>query len=174
MAEWRNGKMAEWQNGGMKKWRNGEMAEWRNGGMAEWRNGGMAEWRNGRMAEWHNVRYKIVRNQDTESTQMPPWQSPSWLVLSNNSMIPELYLMSIPVLDRKSAPKMTFYLHCPSKTNAFCFSTTQFLSNSGSLIFLVNTIYFCRTLSGECVDLALISYCAWFTMSREKFATDQG
>jgi hypothetical protein len=25
------------------------------------------------MAEWHNVRYKIVRNQDTESTQMPPW-----------------------------------------------------------------------------------------------------
>jgi hypothetical protein len=32
------------------------------------------------MAEWHNVRYKIVWNQDTESTQMPPWQSPSWLV----------------------------------------------------------------------------------------------
>jgi hypothetical protein len=33
------------------------------------------------MAEWHNVRCKIVWNQDTKSTQMPPWQSPSWLVL---------------------------------------------------------------------------------------------
>jgi hypothetical protein len=32
------------------------------------------------MAEWHNVRYEIVQNQDTESTQMPPWQSPSRLV----------------------------------------------------------------------------------------------
>jgi hypothetical protein len=63
---------AECQNGGM--------AEWRNGGMTEWWNGGMAEWRNGGMAEWHNVRYEIVRNQDTESTQMPPWQSPSRLV----------------------------------------------------------------------------------------------
>jgi hypothetical protein len=49
--------------------------------MAEWRNGGMAEWRNGGMAEWHNVRYEIVRNQDTESILMPPWRSPSWLVL---------------------------------------------------------------------------------------------
>ncbi len=49
--------------------------------MAEWRNGGMAEWRNGGMAEWHNVWYEIVWNQDTESTQMPPWRSPSWLVL---------------------------------------------------------------------------------------------
>ncbi len=58
------------------------MTEWRNGGMAEWRNGGMVEWQNGRMAEWHNVWYKIVRNQDTESTQMPPWKSPSWLVPS--------------------------------------------------------------------------------------------
>jgi hypothetical protein len=57
------------------------MVEWWNGGMAEWRNGGMAEWRNGRMAEWHNVRYEIVRNQNTESTQMPPWHGPSWLVL---------------------------------------------------------------------------------------------
>jgi hypothetical protein len=57
------------------------MAEWRNGRMAEWRNGGMAEWRNGGMAEWHNVWYEIVRNQDTESTQMPPWQSPTQLVL---------------------------------------------------------------------------------------------
>ncbi len=75
--------MAEWRNGGMVEWRNGGMAEWRNGGMAEWRNGGMVEWRNGRIAEWHNVRYKIVRNQDTESTQMPPWQSPSWLVYNN-------------------------------------------------------------------------------------------
>ncbi len=40
----------------------------------------MAEWQNGGMAEWHNVQYKIVQNQDTESTQMPPWQSPSRLV----------------------------------------------------------------------------------------------
>ncbi len=60
------------------------MAEWQNGGMVEWKNGGMAEWRNGGMAEWHNVRYKIVWNQDTESTQMPPWQSPSWLVHLND------------------------------------------------------------------------------------------
>ncbi len=61
------------------------MAEWWNGGMAEWRrlNGGMVEWQNGGMAEWHNVRYKIVRNQDMESTQMPPWQSPSRLVTKN-------------------------------------------------------------------------------------------
>ncbi len=48
----------------------------------------------------------------------------------------------MPVLDRKSAPKITSYLHCPSKTNAFCSSTTQFLSNSGSLIFLMTTISF--------------------------------
>jgi hypothetical protein len=54
------------------------MAEWQNGEMVEY--GGMAEWRNGRMAEWHNVQYEIVRDQDMESTQMPPWQSPSCLV----------------------------------------------------------------------------------------------
>jgi hypothetical protein len=64
----------------MAEWRNGGMAEWRNGGKVEWRNGGMAELQNGGMAEWHNVRYKIIWNQDTESTQMPPWQSPSRLV----------------------------------------------------------------------------------------------
>ncbi len=57
-------------------------------------------------------------------------------------MIPELYLMSMPVLDKKSAPKMTSYLHCPSKTYAFCSSTTQFLSKSGSLIFLMTTVSF--------------------------------
>ncbi len=74
MVEWRNGGMAEWWNGGMTEWRNDGMAECRNGGMVEWRNGGMAECG---MAEWHNVRYEIVRNQDTESTQMPPWRSPS-------------------------------------------------------------------------------------------------
>ncbi len=79
-AKWRNGGMAEWRNGGMAEWWNGGMTEWRNGGMVEWQNGGMAEWRNGRMAEWHNVGYEIVWNQDTESTQMPPWRSPSWLV----------------------------------------------------------------------------------------------
>jgi hypothetical protein len=62
------------------KWWNGGMAEWWNGGMTEWRNGGMAEWRHGGMAEWHNVQSEIVWNQDTESTQMPPWQSPSQLV----------------------------------------------------------------------------------------------
>ncbi len=56
------------------------MAEWQNGGMAEWQNGRMAKWQNGRMAKWHNVWYKIVWNQDTESAQMPPWQSPSRLV----------------------------------------------------------------------------------------------
>jgi hypothetical protein len=72
--------MAEWRNGGMME---GGMAEWLNGGMAEWRNGGMAEWRNGGMAEWHNVWYKIVQNQDMESTQMPPWRSPSRLVIVN-------------------------------------------------------------------------------------------
>jgi hypothetical protein len=48
--------------------------------MAEWWNGGMVEWQNGRIAEWHNVQYEMVGNQDTESTQMPLWQSPSWLV----------------------------------------------------------------------------------------------
>jgi hypothetical protein len=84
MAEWRNGGMAEWRNGGMTEWRNGRMAKWWDGEMVEWWNGGMAEWRNGGMAEWHNVRYKIVRYQDTESTQMPPWGSPSWLVYCNN------------------------------------------------------------------------------------------
>jgi hypothetical protein len=72
---------AEWQNGGMAEWQNGGMAEWRNDGMAERQNGGMAEWRNGRMAEWHNVWYKIVQNQDMESTQMPLWQSLSRLVV---------------------------------------------------------------------------------------------
>ncbi len=73
--------MVEWWNGGMVEWQNDGMAEWRNGGMVEWRNGEMSEWRNGGMAEWHNVRYKIVWNQDTESTQMPPWRSPSRLVM---------------------------------------------------------------------------------------------
>ncbi len=48
--------------------------------MEEWQNCGMAEWRNGGMAEWHNVGYEIVRNQDTESAQMPPWGSLSRLV----------------------------------------------------------------------------------------------
>jgi hypothetical protein len=72
--------MAEWQNGRMAEWRNDRMAEWWNSGMAEWQNGGMVEWRNGGMAEWH-VQYKIVRNKDTENTQMPPWQSPSRLVI---------------------------------------------------------------------------------------------
>ncbi len=42
------------------------------------------------MAEWHNVWYKIVRNQDAESTQMPPWQSPSWLVTYNNKVVTSL------------------------------------------------------------------------------------
>ncbi len=66
----------------MVEWRNGGMAEWHNGGMAEWWTGGMVEQQNGGMTEWHNVWYKTVRNQDTESTQMPPWRSPSQLVLS--------------------------------------------------------------------------------------------
>jgi hypothetical protein len=39
-------------------------------------------------------------------------------------------------------PKMTLYLHCPSKTNAFYSFTTQFVSNSGSLTFLMTTICF--------------------------------
>ncbi len=51
----------------------------------------MVEKRNGGMAEWHNVRYKIVQNQDTESTQMPPWQSPSWLVNNNNKVVRSLW-----------------------------------------------------------------------------------
>ncbi len=80
MAEWWNGRMAEWQTDGIAEWRNGRMAEWQNGGIAEWQNGGVVEWRNGGIAEWHSVRYEIVRNQDTESTQMPPWRSPSRLV----------------------------------------------------------------------------------------------
>ncbi len=65
------------------------MAEWRNGGMVERWNGGMVEWWNGRMAEWHNVQYEIVRNQDMESTQMTPWQSPSWLVGMKDSLYGE-------------------------------------------------------------------------------------
>jgi hypothetical protein len=64
--------------------------------------------------------------------------------------------MSIPVLDRKSVPKMTLYLHCPSKTNAFCSSTTQFLSNSGSLIFLMTTICF--------AELILVSVWIWHSL----------
>ncbi len=80
-VEWRNGGMAEWQNGGMAEWWNGGMAEWRNCRMVEWRNGGMVEWRNGGMTEWHNVQHKIVWSQDTESTQMLPWRSPSRLVV---------------------------------------------------------------------------------------------
>ncbi len=59
---------------------------------------------------------------------------------SNHYMIPMLYLMSIPILDRKSAPNMTSYLHCPSKTNALCSSTTQFLLSSGSLTCLMTSI----------------------------------
>jgi hypothetical protein len=87
MAEWRNGGMAEWWNGGMAEWQNGGMAEWRNGGMVEWQSGRMAEWQNGGMAEWHNVRYKIEWNQDRESTKMPPWRSPSWLVQGKVSLV---------------------------------------------------------------------------------------
>ncbi len=90
MVEWWNGGMAQWQNGRMAEWWNGRMVEWWNGGMAEWQNGKMAEWRNGRMADWHNVWYEIVLNQDTESTQMPPWQSPSRLVGYNTIQLQRL------------------------------------------------------------------------------------
>jgi hypothetical protein len=71
-------------------------------------------------------------------------------------MIPELYLMSIPVLDRKSAPKMTSYLHCLSKTHAFCSSTTQFLSNSGSLTFLMTVICFAEQVLASVWILCLL------------------
>jgi hypothetical protein len=61
----------------------------------------MAEWRNGGMAEWHNVRYEIVRNQDTECTQMLPWQSPSGLVNSKQTLLVGHFLW-----DMRSHPKM--------------------------------------------------------------------
>ncbi len=60
--------------------------------------------------------------------------------LSNHSMIPMLYFVLIPILDRKSVPKMTSYLHHPSKTSAFCCSTTWFLPSSGNLTCLMITI----------------------------------
>jgi hypothetical protein len=87
------------------------MAEWRNGGMAEWRNGRMAEWWNGGMAEWHNVRYKIVRNEDTESTQMPPWQSPFQLVLGRKVLLSssqKVDIIFVIVLDGTLASYRTF------------------------------------------------------------------
>jgi hypothetical protein len=64
--------------------------------------------------------------------------------------------MSIPVLDRNCAPKMTSYLHCPSKTYAFCSSTTQFLSNSGSLTFLMTTICFVEQIPASVWILRLL------------------
>ncbi len=103
MAEWRNGGMAEWRNGGMVEWQNSRMTEWQNGRLAEWRNGGMVEWWNGGMAEWHNVRYKIVQNQDTESTQMPLWRSPSWLVSKTDSY-------SVSLIERRTASKCVYFV----------------------------------------------------------------
>jgi hypothetical protein len=91
----------------MAEWPNGEMAEWQNGGMMELRNGGMAEWWNGRMAEWHNVWYEIVRNQDTESTQMPPWQSPSWLV---TKLMIKRCLLSLPTYLPTYLPTICMYV----------------------------------------------------------------
>jgi hypothetical protein len=110
-VEWRNGGMAEWRNGGMAEWRNGGMAEWRNGGMAEWRNGGMAERQTGGMAEWHNVRYEKVWNQDTESTKMPPWRSPSRLVINLNNTIPH----SVRLVDpRQCLNFLVLNVHIPA------------------------------------------------------------
>jgi hypothetical protein len=87
MAKWWNGGVAERQNGRMTEWQNGGTAEWQNGRMAEWQNGRMAEWQNGRMAEWQNVWYKIVWNQDTVTTQKPPWRSPYWLVYKKLNVV---------------------------------------------------------------------------------------
>ncbi len=53
--------------------------------------------------------------------------------VSNHSMVPVLYLISMPDFGKKLAPRMTFYLQPLLKTNASCCSTTRFLSSSGNL-----------------------------------------
>ncbi len=55
-------------------------------------------------------------------------------------MVPELYLMSMPVFVRKSASNIRSYLISPSNTNALCWLTTLFLSSSGSHIARRTTI----------------------------------
>jgi hypothetical protein len=104
--------------------------EWWNGGMVEWGNGGMAEWRNGGMAEWHNVGYEIVWNQDRESTQMPPWQSPSRLVLRQGRKVPPAHAQRVwlPVQNYKRSqilcgpniPRHTVPMYIYSKFYVIC------------------------------------------------------
>jgi hypothetical protein len=63
-------------------------------------------------------------------------------LLLNHSMVPELYLMSMPLFVRKSAPSIKSYLILPSNTSAVCCSITRFLSNSGNRIAQRMTILF--------------------------------
>jgi hypothetical protein len=71
--------------------------------------------------------------------------------LSNHYIVPVLYFTSIPVLLRKSAPKITSYLQeSASNMSAYCWSTLQFLSSSGSLR-LRNT-----TISDEVLEPASV------------------
>ncbi len=62
--------------------------------------------------------------------------------LSNHSMVPELYLISMPLYVRKLAPNIRSYLILPSNTSALCCSITRFLSSSGNRIAWRMTILF--------------------------------
>jgi len=50
-----------------EEWKHGRMEEWKHGRMEEWKHGRMEEWKTGRMEEW--------KNGNTQSSNLPPFQS---------------------------------------------------------------------------------------------------
>ena len=68
----------------------------------------------------------------------------------------------MPVLQRKSAPRMTSYLHLPLNTRALFSSTHRFLSNSGKRISRR-----CTTSSTEKSPPKVVTLLLRFSFSRE-------
>ncbi len=64
-----------------------------------------------------------------------------WELIPNHSMVPVLYLTSMPVFVKNSAPRRTSYFQVSDwNMSAFCWLTFLFLSNSGSLRLCTITI----------------------------------
>jgi hypothetical protein len=75
------------------------------------------------------------------TTDISCYRSLSGNSFSNHSMVFVLYLTSIPVLVKKSAPNITSYLQfSDSNMRALCCSIFLFLSSSGNLRLCMTTI----------------------------------
>ncbi len=94
--------------------------------------------------------------------------------MTNHSMVPVLWLMLMPVFDKKSAPKMTLYLKSLSNTNAFCCSTTLFLSRLGSLIERITTISCDVQVPASMLIVRLGLYWPCVAMSRQTLLANEG